>query len=350
MDTVHIAVQTETLIRILLLGFLGFLVSMIATPIYTTLAYKYEWWKKPRTTTTTGEKAKLFTKLHAEKHKRLIPTMAGAIAVFSVCIVTVLFNLSRNQTWLPLAAFIGAAAVGLLDDIINIKGSSGTVEKIRLSAKMKLLLTTIVALIGGWFFYFKLDVSSIHIPIVGTQLEIGWLIIPLFVFVVVATANAVNISDGLDGLAGGLASSAFAVYAIIAIIERQFGVAGFCLTILGALLSYTWFNVFPARFFMGDVGSFALGTALGVVAMLTNTVLILPIIGMVFVAEAGSTLIQILSKKLRHGKKVFKIAPIHHHFEASGWPETKVTMRFWILGQVAGVLGLIVFLLGRYIH
>lgn len=347
METLHIAVETETLIRILLLGFLGFLISMIITPLYTTLAYSGQWWKKPRTTATTGEKAKIFTKLHAEKHKRLIPTMAGAITVVAVCLVTLIFNLNRAETWLPLAAFAGAAIVGVIDDIINIRGSGGGVAG--LSSKLKLLLTTLVALVGGWFFYYKLEVSSIHIPIVGTQFEIGWLIIPLFVFVVVAMANAVNISDGLDGLAGGLTATAFAVYAIIAALEQRFGVAGFCMTIVGALLSYTWFNIFPARFFMGDVGSFALGTALGVVAMLTNTVLILPIIAIVFVAEAGSSLIQILSKKLRNGKKVFKVAPIHHHFEASGWPETKVTMRFWILGQVAGVAGLIVFLLGNYL-
>jgi phospho-N-acetylmuramoyl-pentapeptide-transferase len=347
METLHIAVETETLIRILLLGFLGFLVSMIVTPLYTTLAYNGQWWKKPRTTATTGEKAKIFTKLHAEKHKRLIPTMAGAITVFSVVIVTLIFNLSRPETWLPVAAFAGAAAVGLLDDVINIRGTGAGVAG--LPSKLKLLLTTLVALVGGWFFYFKLDVSSIHIPVVGSQWEIGWWIIPLFVFVVVATANAVNISDGLDGLAGGLTATAFAVYAIIAALEQRFGIAGFCMTVVGALLSYTWFNIFPARFFMGDVGSFALGTALGVVAMLTNTVLILPIIGLVFVAEAGSSLLQIASKRLRGGKKIFKVAPIHHHFEATGWPETKVTMRFWILGQVSAVVGLIVFLLGNYI-
>jgi phospho-N-acetylmuramoyl-pentapeptide-transferase len=349
METLHIAVETDTLIRILLLGFLGFLVSMLITPLYTTLAYNGQWWKKPRTTATTGEKAKIFTALHAEKHKRLIPTMAGGIAVVAVALVTLAFNLDRSQTWLPLAAFVGAAGVGLLDDIINLKGSSTLTEKVRLSAKMKLMLTSLVALVGGWFFYFKLDVSTIHIPIVGTDLAIGWLIIPLFVLVVVSTANAVNISDGLDGLAGGLTTTAFGVYAIIAALQGNFGIAGFCMTIVGALLSYTWFNVHPARFFMGDVGSFALGTALGVVAMLTDTVLLLPIIGILFVAEAGSSMLQIASKRLRNGKKIFKIAPIHHHFEASGWPETKVTMRFWILGQVAGVLGLILFLLGDYL-
>ena len=180
-------------------------------------------------------------------------------------------------------------------------------------------------------------------------MHVGWLIIPIFVLVVVATANAVNITDGLDGLAGGLATSAFSVYALIAFLQGRYGIAAFCLTIVGALLSYTWFNIFPARFFMGDVGSFSLGTALGVVAMLTDTVVLLPIIGVVFVAEAGSSVIQILSKKLRNGKKIFRIAPLHHHFEAVGWPEAKVTMRFWVIGQVAAVAGMVVFLLGKYL-
>lgn len=348
MDTIlHFSVETDTLIRVLLLGFLGFLLSMLITPLYTTAAYKYKWWKKPRTSAVTGEKATMFMKLHGEKHKRLIPTVAGIIFVVSISIVTLLFNLDRTETWLPLAAFLGAAGVGLLDDVINLRGDGTGIAGLR--SKIKLLLTSLVALIGGWFFYYKLDVSSVHIPITDIQLHIGWLIIPLFVFVVVATANAVNISDGLDGLAGGLVAIAFAAYAIIALLEQRYGVAGFCMTIVGAVLSYTWFNIFPARFFMGDIGSFSLGTALGVVAMLTDAVLLLPIIGIVFVAEAGSSALQILSKKLRHGKKIFKIAPIHHHFEASGWPETKVTMRFWIIGQVSAVVGLMFFLIGRFV-
>jgi phospho-N-acetylmuramoyl-pentapeptide-transferase len=181
-----------------------------------------------------------------------------------------------------------------------------------------------------------------------TSLTIGWWIIPLFTFVVVATANAVNISDGLDGLAGGLTTIAFACYTVIAVLEHKYGIAGFCAAMVGALMSYTWFNVFPARFFMGDVGSFALGTALGVVAMYTDTVLLLPIIGFVFVAEAGSVILQVTSKKLRNGKKIFRIAPIHHHFEAIGWPEAKVTMRFWVIGQVAAFIGLALFVMGRY--
>lgn len=348
MDTVlHLVVDTDTLIRILILGFLGFLISMLITPIYTTLAYAGQWWKKPRTKTVTGETAKVFTALHAEKHKRHIPTMAGMIVVVTVCAVTILLNWDRSETWLPVAAFAGAALVGLIDDIINIRGDGSGVAG--LPSKLKLLLITLVALVGGLFFYYKLGVDGIHVPLMQSDWQIGWLIVPLFVLVVVATANAVNISDGLDGLAGGLAAIAFGVYAVIALIEQRYGVAGFCLTMVGALLSYTWFNIYPARFFMGDVGSFALGTALGVVAMLTDTVLLLPIIGIVFVAEAGSVILQIASKKLRHGKKIFKVSPIHHHFEASGWPETKVTMRFWVIGQVAAFTGLIIFLLGRYV-
>ncbi len=347
MDTIQFAFETDTLIRILLLGFMGFLVSMLITPLYTTAAYKWQWWKKPRTATTTGERATVFMKLHGAKHKRLIPTMAGVIFVVSVGLVTLLFNLSREETWLPLAAFVGAALVGLLDDVINIRGNGTGVAGLR--TKIKLLLTTLVAVVGGWFFYYKLGVDTIHIPGLESGLTIGWLIIPLFVLVVVATANAVNISDGLDGLAGGLASMAFIAYAVIALLEGRYGIAGFCMAVVGALLSYTWFNIHPARFFMGDVGSFSLGTALGVVAMLTDTVLLLPIIGIVFVAEAGSSLLQILSKKMRHGKKIFKIAPVHHHFEAIGWPETKVTMRFWVIGMMAAVVGLIIFLLGKYL-
>ena len=286
----------------------------------------------------------MYQKLHAEKHRRHIPTMAGVIFVVSTILITLVANLSRTETWLPLAAMSGAGLIGLLDDILNIRGFGNGIAGMR--AKSKSVLLLLVTLIGGWWFFDKLDVSSFHLPFFGA-IHIGILIVPLFMLVVIATANAVNISDGLDGLAGGLSVSAFSAYAFIAALEGRFGIAGFCLTVVGALLSYTWFNIFPARFFMGDVGSFALGTALGVVAMLTDTVYVLPFIGLVFVAEAGSSLLQILSKRLRGGKKIFKIAPIHHHFEASGWPETKVTMRFWIVGQVAAVTGVLIYLIGR---
>lgn len=344
MTNLNISLDIATIIQPFLLAFFAFAMAMAITPLYTTLAYKYEWWKKARTQAVTGENATVYQKLHAAKHRRNIPTMAGVIFVISILLITLVANLSRSDTWLPLAAMVGAGSIGLIDDILNIRGFGGGIAG--MSARLKSLLIFLVAAVGGWWFFAKLDVSSIHVPFFGS-LTLGIFIIPLFIFIVIACANAVNISDGLDGLAGGLSVSAFSAYAVIAMLEGRYGVAGFCLTIVGALLSYTWFNIFPARFFMGDVGSFALGTALGVVAMLTDTVLILPVIALVFVTEAGSSLLQIASKRFRGGKKIFKIAPIHHHFEASGWPETKVTMRFWIVGQVSAVAGILLYLLGR---
>lgn len=308
-NMLQIVADSSTVEQVFMFGLLSFLVSMVLTPLYTTAAFSGKWWKKQRTTAMTGEKASVYQKLHAAKHARHIPTMAGMIFVLSTILVTLAGNLSRSQTWLPLAAMAGAGLIGLFDDIININSLKGGIAGMR--AKVKSLLLIGISSVGGWWFFAKLGVTAVNIPFVGNW-HIGWFIVPLFIFVVFATANAVNITDGLDGLAGGLAVSAFSAYALIAFIEQKYGLAGFCMTIVGALLSYTWFNIFPARFFMGDVGSFALGTALGVVALLTDTVLLLPIIGLVFVVETGSVVLQIASKKLRHGKKIFLSSPIHH--------------------------------------
>ena len=343
-DVLHLVIQDSTLLRILGLGFLGFLLSMILTPLYTTVAYKREWWKRQRTDSWSGGTAAVYSKLHAEKHKRHIPTMAGLIFVTSIALVTLICNLSRGETWLPLAGMVASGLIGLLDDFMNIRGSSSIAG---MRAKTKFALHSVIALIGGWWFYDKLGITHVFIPGLN-QVYIGIFIIILFWFVVIATANAVNISDGLDGLAGGLLTTSFMVYAIIAGVEGKYSLAAFCMTVVGALLSYTWFNIYPARFFMGDIGAFALGTALGVIAMQTNTVYVLPIIGAVYVVETASVIINRASRKLRHGKKVFLSSPIHHHFEAIGWPETKVTMRFWIVGQIAGVVGLMLFLVGKY--
>lgn len=320
----------------------AFALAMFMTPIYTFLAYRFKFWKKQRTTSTTGEKLTVFNKLHAEKFKRNIPTMAGSVFVLAITIITFTFNLNRGQTWLPLAALVGGGIVGLLDDIINIKGAGGGVAGLRSS--IKFLLIVLLGLFLGWFFYYKLGVSSIHIPFIG-DFNLGWFIIPVFAFTVVATGNAVNISDGLDGLAGGLVAISYGAFGIIAIFQSQFLVAGFCFTVLGALLSYLWFNIYPARFFMGDVGSFSLGASLGVVAMMTNTLFLLPIIGVLFVVEAGSSLIQIFSKRV-FKRKVFISAPIHQHLQATGWPETKVTMRFWVIASIAAFIGILIALAG----
>lgn len=336
---------TNEFIGTTLLSVSAFVLAMLLTPIYTYFAYRYKFWKRQRTTSTTGEELTVFTKLHEAKFQRSIPTMAGIIGIVSIVVVTVIGNFDRAQTWLPLAALVGGGLVGLIDDIINIRGKQLGVAGLRASIKFSLIVALGLAL--GWYFWAKLGYDSFHVPFVG-DVPIGWGIVPLFAFAVVATGNAVNISDGLDGLAGGLLSISFMAFGLIALLQGNIGIAGFCFTVVGALLSYLWFNIHPARFFMGDVGSFAYGVALGVVAMLTNAVLLLPIIGILFVIEAGSSLIQITSKRL-FGRKIFISAPIHHHLEAIGWPESKVTMRFWVIAYVASFMGLLIALAGGHI-
>jgi len=327
---------------ILLLSFFAFFAAMLLTPIYTHFAYKHKLWKRHRTHSTTGEVLSVISKMRI---KRTVPLMAGLITVGAITITTLGFNLDRHQTWLPLAALLGGGLVGLIDDIINILGRGGNVAGLRPTVKFSMI--TAVAFACALFFYYKLGYTTVNIPFTG-DFSVGWALIPLFVLVVVSTGNAVNISDGVDGLAGGLLLSAFGAFGVIAALQGNFGIAGFCMTVVGALLSYVWFNIPPARFFMGDVGSFAFGTSLGVVAMLTDTLFLLPLIGIVFVAEAGSSLLQILSKKIFH-RRIFIAAPIHHHFEATGWPKTKITMRFWVVGQVAAALGVTVALIGGYV-
>ncbi len=346
MTDITITQLTTGLILLVSLALGSMLLSLLMTPIYTHYAYKYKFWKRQRTTSTSGEQLTIFNKLHAVKFERNFPTMAGIVIVLAVTIITVGFNLDREQTWLPLAALIGGAFVGLIDDIINVKGKELGVAGLRSSIKFAMIIA--VAAVGAWFFYYKLGYSSVHIPFMNGQWELGWWIIPLFVLAVVSAGNAVNISDGLDGLAGGLLASAFMIYATIALLQGNEGIAGFCFTILGALLTYLWFNVHPARFMMGDVGSFALGTSLGVVAMLTNAIFLLPVIGIVLVVEITSSAVQLFSKRFFH-RKIFISAPIHHHLEAIGWPESKVTMRFWIIANVAGFIGLLLALAGGHI-
>lgn len=338
------AQEITSLSRIGILAFVSFVLSMLLTPVYTKLAFKYKFWKQQRTDAVTGEAAPVYAKLHAAKHKLNVPTMGGVVTVLAITIITLLFNSSRNQTWLPLFGLVAAGIVGLFDDFLNIRAQGFGLGVAGLRAKVKFSLIFGIAVAGALYFHYKLGYSMIHIPAIG-DFGIGWLYIPLFIALVVSTANAVNITDGLDGLSGGLLSTAFSVYAVIAYFQGNYGIAGFCATVVGALLTFTWFNIYPARFFMGDSGAFALGTALGIVVMLTNTVVVFPIIAAVFVMEAGSSAIQIVSKKL-FKRKIFLSAPLHHHLEASGWPETKVTMRLWVIGQAVGALGLVLALLG----
>ena len=323
----------------------SFIFSMAVTPIYTYFAYKFKWWKQISDTSSLSggkEKTPVFYKLHKDKHKRHIPTMAGIIIWGVVGIITLAFNLDRAQTYLLLFTLVSVGLLGLIDDYLNIRSTGGIAG---VKSKFKFAWSLAIAGVGSWWFYAKLGWSVIHIPAYG-DLNIGWLYIPLFILVIVATANAVNITDGLDGLSGGLLMGAFGAFALIAFFQGNVGIAIFCATVVGAMLSYTWFNIFPARFFMGDTGAVALGATLGVIALLTNSVIVLPIIGFVFMAETLSVIVQVFSKKI-FKKKIFLSTPIHHHFEAKGWPETKVTMRFWIIGGVMATIGTIIGLLGR---
>ena len=320
----------------LILALAGFPFSMALTPFYTHFAYKYKFWKKQKTTTVDGKDLPVMRSLHAHKFKHVFPTMAGLIGVVAVTAVTWIFNLDRGQTWLPLVGFLGGALVGVIDDVINIFGSGRGAAGLR--GPVKFFLITMVGLILGWFFAVKLGWTTMLIPFFG-DFEVGVVGMTLiFAFAVVATSNAVNISDGLDGLSGGLAMMAYAAFGIIALFQGNILLFGFCLTVVGWLLSYIWFNVPPARFMMGDTGSFALGAGLGVVSMMTNSFLLLPIIGLPFVIEAGSSLLQLFWKKVFH-KKIFISAPLHHHLEAKGWGEAKIVMRFWIVAGVCAIVG-----------
>lgn len=312
---------------------------MILTPFYTHFAYKYKFWKKQKKTTVDGKDLPVMTKLHAHKFKHVFPTMAGLIGVIAVTAVTWIFNLDRGQTWLPLVGFLGGALVGVIDDVINIFGSGRGAAGLR--GPVKFFLISVVGLLLGWFFAVKLGWTSILVPFLGS-FEVGIVaMILIFAFAVVATSNAVNITDGLDGLSGGLAMLAYGAYGVIALFQGNMLLFGFCMTVVGWLLSYIWFNVPPARFMMGDTGSFALGAGLGVVAMMTNSFLLLPIICLPAVVETMSSLIQLVSKKIFH-KKVFISAPLHHHLEALGWGEAKIVMRFWIVAGVCTIVGVFI--------
>ncbi len=323
----------------LLLALGGFLISMVLTPFYTHVAYKYHFWKKQKKTTVDGKSLPIMTKLHAHKFKRDFPTMAGLVGVIAVSVVTWIFNLDRGQTWLPLAGFLGGALVGMIDDAINIFGSGKGAAGLR--GPVKFFLISAVGLFLGWFFAVKLGWTAMLVPFIG-NIEIGVIgMILIFAFAVVATSNAVNITDGLDGLSGGLAMMAYGAFGVIAMYQGNMLLFGFCMTVIGWLLSYIWFNVPPARFMMGDTGSFALGAGLGVVAMMTNSFLLLPIICLPAVVETASSLIQLIWKKVFH-KKLFISAPLHHHLEAKGWGEAKIVMRFWILSGVCAIIGIFI--------
>ncbi len=344
-------------LKIWILGTLAFVVAMAWTPILAHFLYKYKIGIKIKETSVDGQKAPIYHALH--KDKSGTPLMGGALVwvtvlflaffmhffttFFEAKIITRLDFLSRSQTWLPLFALVSAALLGAFDDIFSAKGwGSNKGGGIRFLFRFGWLF--LIAILGALWFYFKLDFHSIHIPGMG-NFELGWWYIPFFVFVLLATAFSSNETDGLDGLNGGILLIAFAAFGVIAFAQSKIDLAAFCAVISGSLLAFLWFNIYPARFFMGDTGSISLGATLAVVAMLTHSVLVLPIICFVYVIESLSVIIQLTSKKL-FGRKIFLSTPIHHHFEAKGWPETKITMRAWILTGITAGIGLIIGILG----
>jgi phospho-N-acetylmuramoyl-pentapeptide-transferase len=333
--------QLGQLTNVFLLSTLAFGVSMLATPLWSGVLYRFRLGKRVRTSGIGRSRAPVFRKLHRAKIGT--PTMGGVLIWVTVAIVTAFLNLSRSETWLPLFTIVSVGLIGALDDYLNVRGFGAKGGGIR--TWHKVVAQLVIGSAGAWWFYDKLGYSTIHLPGVG-DFELGWLYVPLFILVIVATTNAVNITDGLDGLAGGLLAIAFVAFGVLSYVNGLFALAAFCATIVGALVAFLWFNIYPARFFMGDTGSMALGATLGVVAALNDALVVLPIIGFVFVAETLSVIGQLGWRRLTD-RKLFHSAPIHHHFEAIGWPETKVTMRFWIIGAVFAVIGLVIGVVGR---
>lgn len=338
------------IIKVLSVATLSFVLAMAFTPVVSGFLYRFRLGKRLR----DAKEAPIFHRLHAKKSGT--PTMGGLVVWIPVLVlalglhalalwlpdswsVTEIFSrmdfLSRSQTWLPLGALVASAMVGMVDDYLNVRGIGAHNGGLR--ARHRLVIYTLIALVGAWWFTFKLDWHLLHIPFMG-DLPIGFASFFVFALIIIATSFSVNQTDGLDGLAGGVLLSSFGAYGVIALLIGREDLAALCAAIAGALLAFLWFNINPARFFMGDTGSMSLGVTLGIVAMLTNQPLLLPVIGFVLVIEMLSSILQLGSKKLR-GKKLFLSSPLHHHLEAIGWPEPKIVMRAWVVSLVVAALG-----------
>jgi phospho-N-acetylmuramoyl-pentapeptide-transferase len=339
--------------RVILITVIAFLLALFSTPFWLKALKKYQMKKQIR----TENSAPVYHKFHHKKEGT--PTGGGVIIWTTVLGLAAIFFIlafifkgsweylnfiDRKETYLPLAALLIAALLGLFDDWLGVMrlGSKDGGLKIR----FKLIFYTVAAAIGAWWFYFKLEIHTISIPFVAQPIEIGWWYIPLFMFIIIASAFSANETDGLDGLLGGVSLFAFVALTVVAFVLGRYELAAFSGAMIGGLLAFLWFNIYPAKFFMGDTGSMALGITIGVIAMLTNTVILLPFFAIILVAESASVIVQLSSKKIR-GKKIFLSTPIHHHFEALGWPESQITMRFWIISAIFVALGLVIFFLAR---
>lgn len=345
-------------IKIFGLAALASAIAILWCPLLTNFLYKHKLWKKTaRQKAITGEDAVVFNGLHKEKEVGT-PRMGGLLIWITILIVIFFFFLlslifpesplaqfnflSRSETWLPLFTLIIASILGLADDILQIYGKGKYIGG-GLSLKKRLLVVVLMGFIGSIWFYQKLGWDVVYLPFLG-DVSIGLWYIPLFILVMLACWSG-GVIDGLDGLAGGTFASIFGAFTVIAFSQGKIDLASFCAVICGTLFAFLWFNIPPARFYMGETGMLGLTSVLAVVSFLTDSVYVLPIIAGLLVVEVLSVLIQLFSKKFRH-KKVFLSTPIHHHFEALGWPAYKVTMRFWIVGIVLAIVGVAVRLFG----
>ena len=372
---------TFSIVKVLSLAAMAAIFAVIWTPVLTHFLYKHKLWKKEaRRKTITGEEASVFYNLHKDKEVKT-PRLGGLLIWITVLVIIFLFwflnkisnsswsenfnFLSRSETWLPLFTLIAASVVGLFDDVLQVcyyPNSESPSSKIGkcfrkitifisgngryigggMEFKRRLLIVALIGAVGGWWFFYKLGWDIIHIPLLG-DFSIGFIYIPLFIVVMIASWSG-GIIDGLDGLSGGAFASIFGAFTIIAFSQGKIDLATFCAVITGTLFAFLWFNIPPARFYMGETGILGLTSTMTVVAFLTDSVVILPIIAGLLVIESGSAIIQLASKKIRK-KKIFLSTPIHHHFEARGWPSYKVTMRFWIIGIVLAIIGVVIRLL-----
>jgi phospho-N-acetylmuramoyl-pentapeptide-transferase len=343
-------------LSVLLPALFSFCIGFFSTPLLTHYLYHYKVWKKVGGKRAyDGDTAHEFNRLHAELETKT-PRMGGIVVWGSVCITTIGLTLlaqifptstftsidflTRSETWIPFFTLVVGSVVGFVSDVLDI-GYHGRDMRIR----ERLLIVCALSTFIGWWFYAKLGISVVMIPFFA-PLFLGWLIIPFFVFVSLCL-YASGVIDGIDGLSGGVFASIFASYAIIAFAEGQIDLAAFCACVVGGLLAFLWFNIPPARFYMSETGTMGLTLTIASIAFMTDKlgggigIAVLPIIGGILVVTVMSNVIQILSKRY-FGKKVFRIAPLHHHFEAIGWPSYKVVMRYWILSIVLAFVGVIV--------
>lgn len=343
------------IIKILIPATLAFIIGILITPLITHYLYKYKVWKKTGgKKTITGEDAVEFNRLKGEDETKT-PRMGGIViwgsVLLTVALLAVLGTLfensifaqldffSRQQTWIPITTLILGAAFGFLNDFYDV-----THRQSGVSLKVRIVLISILSGLVGWWFYTKLGVDSIGIPFDGA-LYIGWLIIPVFILLTNAL-YASGVIDGIDGLSGGVFASVFISYAGVAVIQSQFDIAALCATIAGATLAFLWFNIPPARFWMTETGTMSLTLTLAVIVFMTDSlgdghgISLLFIIGLPLIATVVSNVLQVSYRKAT-GKKLLRIAPLHHHFEAIGWPSHKVTMRYWIISIICAILGII---------